>query len=79
MNDKNLTKFVCIKRCKLQGHRNFCEVGEVFYSNTKQWRLSTFIDIHLLQNDRYTYGIGKSYDFVPFYKFRELQINSIFE
>lgn len=76
MND--LTKFVCIKRCKLQGHRNYCEVGEIFYANTRQWRLSTFIDVYL-QNDKWMYGIGKSYDFVPFYKFRELQINSIFE
>jgi len=75
-----LTKFVCIKDCKLSGHRNEIIKGEVFYANIIQWRTCTYLDIYLddkIRKYHTPYGIGKSYDFVPFYKFREQQIDSI--
>ena len=75
-----LAKFVCIKQCKLSGHRDEINKGDIFYANIIQWRTCTYIDVYLddkIKKYNLPYGIGKSYDFVPFYKFREQQIDSI--
>ena len=72
-----LTKFVCTTECKLSGRRNSILSGEIVYARVLTWRTCTFLDIYGSDDTLDSIGLGKSYNFVPFYKWRERQIDSI--